>query len=171
MGSDTLSVRRLTTVAVDTSHPEIIYVGGANYKYRSDASLYRSCDGGKTFYVINANKTDSIVEGIEGGAEPLCIRVNPKDGCLWVAGNCLGFSKITPPYETKEEKACHNVKLVDYMNMTTYCYLVYDKRKVIYDKPKYDGYEFLGYETETGVLYDFPITEDIILYAKWKKKS
>lgn len=171
LGSDTLSVRRLTTVAVDTSHPEIIYVGGANYKYRSDASLYRSCDGGKTFYVINANKTDSIVEGIEGGAEPLCIRVNPKDGCLWVAGNCLGFSKITPPYETKEEKACHNVKLVDYMNMTTYCYLVYDKRKVIYDKPNYDGYEFLGYETETGVLYDFPITEDIILYAKWKKKS
>lgn len=33
------------------------------------------------------------------------------------------------------------------------------------------AYEFLGYETETGVLYDFPITEDIILYAKWKKKS
>lgn len=170
LGADTLSVRRLTTVAVDIAHPEIIYVGGANYKYRSDASLYRSCDGGKTFYIINANKNDTIVEGVEGGAEPLCIRVNPSDGSLWVAGNCLGFSKISPPYENDNNKLYHSVKLIDNMNMVTYCYYVYDKRRLIYNNPTRDGYEFLGYFSEDGVKFDSLVLNDITLYAKWQKK-
>lgn len=162
LGND-LSERRLLTVAVDPNHSEIIYVGGANYKYRSDASLFRSTDGGKTFSVINSNLTDSIVTGIEGGAEPLCIRVNPKDGSLWVGGNCLGFSKISPPYENDLDLKYHKVKLIDELNRKTYIYYVYDKRRFITPNLSLDGYVL---DTNWDHLI---IEEDTTLYIKWKK--
>ena len=78
--------------------------------------LFRSCDGGQTFYTIMANNSNSIVSGVQGGAEPLCIRVNKKTGDLWCAGNCLGFSKLSAPYETKQTEAKHKYKIANFFN-------------------------------------------------------
>ena len=93
--------RRLTTVAVDPNRPEVVYVGGAAYMYRSNATTFRSCDGGKTFFILNAESDRGITRGEQGGCEAVCLRVNPATGELWCASTCLGFAKLSPPYETE----------------------------------------------------------------------
>lgn len=93
--------RRIRCVAVDPNNPDIIYAGGGCYTYQGDSSLYRSCDGGKTWKVVSINGTNSIVstkDGDYGGVEPTCINVKPDTGELWSSGNCTGLSKLTPPY-------------------------------------------------------------------------
>ena len=94
--------RRIRCVAVDSNNPDIIYAGGGSYTYQGDSSLYRSCDGGKTWNVVSINGTNSIVStknGDYGGVEPTCINVKPDTGELWASGNCTGLSKLTPPYK------------------------------------------------------------------------
>lgn len=173
LGTDTYYSTRLTTVAVDPNNTDIIYVGGSNYKYRSDSSLFRSCDGGKTFYVINNNATNSIVKnGIQGGAEPLCIRVKPDTGDLWVAGNCLGFSKINAPYETNYSlsKSFHKVKIVDKVGNTGGYYYIFDKRKFV---AKSDNekliFEGLYKDRKFKKPFNGVIEKDMTLYVKWQK--
>jgi len=98
------SERRIRTVSVDPNNPEIVYAGGSCYTYRGDSSIYRSCDGGKTWDVVSINSTNSIVStkyGDYGGIEPGCINVKPDTGDLWSAGNCTGLSKLSPPYSLK----------------------------------------------------------------------
>lgn len=97
--------RRIRCVAVDPNNPDIIYAGGGSYTYQGDSSLYRSCDGGKTWKVVSINGTNSIVStknGDYGGVEPTCINVKPDTGELWASGNCTGLSKLTPPYTIKQ---------------------------------------------------------------------
>lgn len=97
--------RRIRCVAVDPNNPDIIYAGGGSYTYQGDSSLYRSCDGGKTWKVVSINGTNSIVStknGDYGGVEPTCINVKPDTGELWASGNCTGLSKLTPPYIIKQ---------------------------------------------------------------------
>ncbi len=94
--------RRIRCVAVDSNNPDIIYAGGGSYTYQGDSSLYRSCDGGKTWNVVSINGTNSIVStknGDYGGVEPTCINVKTDTGELWASGNCTGLSKLTPPYK------------------------------------------------------------------------
>jgi len=98
--------RRIRTVSVDPNNPDIIYVGGSCYTYRGDSSIYRSCDGGKTWKVVSINASNSIVStenGDYGGVEPVCINVKPDTGDLWSTGSCTGLSKLTPPYISKTE--------------------------------------------------------------------
>ena len=97
--------RRIRCVAVDPNNPNIVYAGGSSYTYQGDSSLYRSCDGGKTWKVVSINGTNSIVStknGDYGGVEPTCINVKPDTGELWASGNCTGLSKLTPPYIMKQ---------------------------------------------------------------------
>ena len=97
--------RRIRCVAVDPNNPDIIYAGGGSYTYQGDSSLYRSCDGGKTWRVVSINGTNSIVStdnGDYGGVEPTCINVKSDTGELWASGNCTGLSKLTPPYTIKQ---------------------------------------------------------------------
>lgn len=99
------SERRIRCVAVDPNNPDIIYAGGGSYTYQGDSSLYRSCDGGKTWKVVSINGTNSIVStknGDYGGVEPTSINVKPDTGELWASGNCTGLSKLTPPYIMKQ---------------------------------------------------------------------
>lgn len=82
--------RRIRCVAVDPNNQDIIYAGGGSYTYQGDSSLYRSCDGGKTWKVVSINGTNSIVStknGDYGGVEPTCINVKPDTGELWASGN------------------------------------------------------------------------------------
>ena len=100
--------RRIRCVAVDPNNPDIIYAGGGCYTYQGDSSLYRSCDGGKTWKVVSINGTNSIVStenGDYGGVEPTCINVKPDTGELWASGNCTGLSKLTPPYTIKQNNS------------------------------------------------------------------
>lgn len=100
--------RRIRCVAVDPNNPDIIYAGGGSYTYQGDSSLYRSCDGGKTWKVVSINGTNSIVStknGDYGGVEPTCINVKPDTGELWASGNCTGLSKLTPPYTIKQNNS------------------------------------------------------------------
>jgi len=166
---------RLTTVAVDPNHPEIVYVGGASYGYQSDCSLFRSCDGGETFYTINSNSTTSVVQyGEQGGFEPTCIRV-AKNGDLWVAGGCLGFSKINAPYETDETRAVKTQKLTLEFGYKTDVggYLVHAGRSFSADDPVREGYVFEGWyldKEQTARYGGEPVTQDLTLYAKWRKE-
>lgn len=103
--------RRIRCVAVDPNNPDIIYAGGGSYTYQGDSSLYRSCDGGKTWKVVSINGTNSIVStknGDYGGVEPTCINVKPDTGELWASGNCTGLSKLTPPYAIKQNSNENN---------------------------------------------------------------
>jgi len=165
--------RRLTTVAVDPNHPEIVYAGGASYLYQSDSSLFRSCDGGKTFYVLNSNSSTSVVKyGEQGGFEPTCIRVDSL-GNAWVASGCLGMSKITPPYETERTKSVptHSVILNSCCELDLGGFLVHDGRGIVIAAPERQGYVFEGWyeDKEYKKPYDkAPITSDIMLYAKWR---
>ena len=102
------SERRIRCVAVDPNNPDIIYAGGGSYTYQGDSSLYRSCDGGKTWKVVSINGTNSIVStknGDYGGVEPTSINVKPDTGELWASGNCTGLSKLTPPYIMKQNNS------------------------------------------------------------------
>lgn len=165
--------RRITTVAVDSNHPEIVYVGGASYGYQSDSGLFRSCDSGKTFYALTSNSTTSIVKfGEQGGFEPTCIRVD-SSGDAWVAGGCLGFSKINAPYETDETRksATHKVTLQYCCEMKSDGFLLYDGRIALADTPEREGFVFDGWflDAEYTKQYEYtPVTQDIVLYAKWR---
>ena len=103
--------KRIRCVAVDPNNPNIVYAGGSSYTYQGDSSLYRSCDGGKTWKVVSINGTNSIVStqnGDYGGVEPTCINVKPDTGELWASGNCTGLSKLTPPYIIKQNNNQEN---------------------------------------------------------------
>ncbi len=166
---------RLTTVAVDPNYPQIVYVGGASYGYQSDSGLFRSCDGGKTFYTLTSNSSTSVVKyGAQGGFEPTCIRVNAL-GDVWVAGGCLGFSKINAPYETEttRKKETHKVALKSDGGLKIAGLSVYDGRIPVIEDPVREGYIFEGWYLDgRNVRYDFaPVTEDLTLCAKWRKTS
>lgn len=167
--------RRITTVAVDPNHPEIVYVGGASYGYQSDSGLFRSCDGGKTFYALTSNSTTSVVRyGAQGGFEPTCVRVDA-NGTALVAGGCLGMSKIAPPYETDATRAVPTHKLTLELGYETDFggYLVHDGRVAAFADPTREGYVFEGWfvDNKYTVRYDLsPVTADVTLYAKWRRE-
>ena len=103
--------RRIRCVAIDSNNTDIIYAGGSSFTYQGDSSLYRSCDGGKTWKVVSINGTNSIIStsnGDYGGVEPTCINVKPDTGELWASGNCTGLSKLTPPYLSKQNNNGNN---------------------------------------------------------------
>jgi len=168
------SPRRITTVAVDPNYPEIVYAGGAAYNYQSDSGIFRSCDGGETFYTLTSNSTTSIVKhGEQGGFEPTCIRVTA-NGDVWVAGGCLGFSKINAPYETDKTRAVktHKVTLISGYDELFDGYYVHDGRIAVFDDPARDGYLFDGWYLDENFLQKYtytPIYSDLTLYAKWTK--
>ena len=97
--------RRIRTVAIDPNNTDIVYAGGSSFTYRGNSGTYRSCDGGKTWSVVNVNNTNSIVtmeKGDFGGNESTCINVKPDTGELWASSNCTGITKLTPPYIEKD---------------------------------------------------------------------
>ena len=85
--------------AVDPNCPQVVYVGGYKGGYISQNGAQRSTDGGKTFYTLTTNTTNSIVKtGIAGGIEPYDLIVHPVTGELWVPQNCNGWVKFPAPY-------------------------------------------------------------------------
>ena len=168
--------RRLLTIAVDPNNTDIIYVGGSAYPYRSNTTTFRSCDRGKTFYILNAESDNSITQGVQGGSEPVCLRVNEKTGDLWCAGGCLGFSKINAPYETERstQKPLFEIKLNlnggEYFTSKIYVYE--NRRLMLTDESVKQGFKFLGWFSDKDFKnkYQFNLVKsNIIIYAKWER--
>ena len=82
------------TVAVDPQDPKVVYCAGAKNLYKSDASVKRSIDAGKTWQIITPNnRTNNGIELGDGANEVFAIRVNPLTRELWAAGSCYGIWK------------------------------------------------------------------------------
>jgi hypothetical protein len=84
----------IQTVAVDPQDPKVVYCAGARNIYKSDASVKRSIDSGKTWQIItpNTRTTDGLILN-DGANEVFALRVNPLTRELWAAGSCYGIWK------------------------------------------------------------------------------
>jgi photosystem II stability/assembly factor-like uncharacterized protein len=99
--TDQYNSRTIQTVAVDPVNPAVVYTAGATNVYKSDASVKRSVDGGKTWQIITQNsRTNNGVEIGDGANEVFAIRVNPATRDLWAAGGCYGIWKEIPEDKT-----------------------------------------------------------------------
>ena len=100
--------KRFHLVSVDPRYPDVVYVGGngGGGNYIEENSVQRSCDGGKTFYVLSRNgQSNSIVNsGIAAGFVVRDLIIHPTNGYLWVNNGVRGWSKIAPPYKENEFK-------------------------------------------------------------------
>ena len=84
----------IQTVAVDPQDPKVVYCAGAKNIYKTDASVKRSMDAGKTWEIITPNnRTNQGVKKSDGANEVFAIRVNPLTRELWAAGGCYGIWK------------------------------------------------------------------------------
>ncbi len=87
----------VSTVTVDPNNPEIVYCAGPKNMYKTDASVKRSMDGGKTWDIITPNlRTNNGTESGDGANEVFALRVNPITRDLWCAGGCYGVWKEIP---------------------------------------------------------------------------
>ena len=78
----------VSTVAVDTAWPEVVYIGGAKNIYASSAAVCRSTDAGATWVNLTTGS---------GPHEVAWIRVHPVTREAWLNGQCFGNWKIAPP--------------------------------------------------------------------------
>ncbi len=84
----------IQTVATDPNEPKIVYCAGAKNVYKSDGSVRRSTDSGKTWQIITPNnRTNKGIEMVDGANEVFALRVNPLTRELWAAGSCYGIWK------------------------------------------------------------------------------
>lgn len=96
--------RTIRTVAVDPQDPKIVYTAGPKNVYKSDASVKRSLDAGKTWQIITPNlRTNNGKEIGDGANEVFALRVHPVTRELWAAGGCYGIWKMTSVNNTKIE--------------------------------------------------------------------
>jgi len=84
----------IQTVAADPQEPSVVYCAGAKNVYKSDASVRRSMDAGKSWEIITPNnRTNNGIETGDGANEVFAMRVNPLTRELWAAGSCYGIWK------------------------------------------------------------------------------
>lgn len=94
MPKDQYNTVAIQSVAVDPQDPSVVYCAGAKNIYKSDASVKRSTDAGKTWQNITpTNRTSQNVGLMDGANEVFAIRVNPATRQLWAAGSCYGIWK------------------------------------------------------------------------------
>lgn len=78
----------------------VVYVGGAGDYFPSDTALLRSIEGGKTWSVLttmnNSNYPSKATN--QGGYEVATVRVNLRDGRVWLACGCYGYETLNSPY-------------------------------------------------------------------------
>ncbi len=94
---DQYNHRSISTVATDPNNPEIVYTAGPMNVYKTDATVKRSVDGGKTWEVISPSVRHNAGSiSYDGANEVFAIRVNPSTRELWAAGGCYGVWKYVP---------------------------------------------------------------------------
>lgn len=87
---------RVSSVAVDPVHPEVVYAANHKDIYACNNSVVRSTDGGKTWR--NLAVTTPLTDTTSGGPhEVQWLRVHPGTRELWVAGQCYGMWALGAP--------------------------------------------------------------------------
>jgi photosystem II stability/assembly factor-like uncharacterized protein len=95
--SDQYNNRAISTVAVDPNNPDVVYAAGPMNVYKTDATVKRSTDGGKTWEILTSYfRNGEAVNNGEGANEVFALRVNPLTRELWAAGGCYGVWKFVP---------------------------------------------------------------------------
>lgn len=101
---DQYNNRTIRTVAVDPQDPKIVYTAGTKNVYKTDASVKRSFDAGRTWHIITPNlRTNNGKELGDGANEVFALRVHPVTRELWAAGGCYGMWKMISVNPAKVE--------------------------------------------------------------------
>lgn len=96
---DKSGTMRQKSVAVDPNAPSVVYIGGAGDYFSSDTALLRSIDSGENWSVLTTNNSQYPVKATnQGGYEVATVRVNPRNGRVWIACGCYGYETFNPPY-------------------------------------------------------------------------
>jgi hypothetical protein len=85
----------ITSVACDPSSPGTVFAAGSRNIYSTSAAVLRSVDGGTSWEIISRTPENPHF-GMDGGREPLCIRVHPATHELFVGTDGYGFWKFGP---------------------------------------------------------------------------
>ena len=111
LNCDIMKDKWRTSLAVDPRYPDIIYTGGVPNgthggfsTYDMTRSIFRSCDGGKTWQTISSADTrDSIVKTgpLVGNYYTWAMFVHPETGYVYAGMPNYGLYKFAPPYEVK----------------------------------------------------------------------
>lgn len=99
--------RRMLSVAVDPVEPNIVYLAGNRNAFASNASCFRSMDGGKTWQNLNLQEPLDG-EKLDGGRESQWVRVHAGTRQPWFATGCYGIWKYSAP-PSSEAKMVENV--------------------------------------------------------------
>lgn len=96
--ADQFGARGAVSVAVDPVNPDIVYACRPADVYLSDASAFRSEDGGESWHILTRNSRQSAVSsGPDGAREALWVRVHPATRHAYWGTSCFGFWRMAPP--------------------------------------------------------------------------
>ena len=93
----------VTNVCIDPNYPNIVYAGCSSTYYFDLNFIWRSVDSGKTWECLSRQVDDGYDGYKQGGAQPVCMRVNQKTGELFVFTGCRGIWKISGPVSIYEK--------------------------------------------------------------------
>ena len=85
-----------SSIAVDPSRPEIVYICGASNTEQNQYAVQRSLDGGQTWTNLTRTVGDGR-KGPDGGKEASTICVHPTTGEVFVGTCCRGMWKMPAP--------------------------------------------------------------------------
>jgi photosystem II stability/assembly factor-like uncharacterized protein len=88
---------RVRSVALDPKDPAIVYVATNRDAFATSAGALRSTDGGRTWQNLNRTEALGATPGLDGGREPIWVRVHPRTREAWFATGCYGVWRHTAP--------------------------------------------------------------------------
>ncbi|MEM6332866.1 MAG: hypothetical protein AAF823_05945 [Planctomycetota bacterium] len=97
LGTPPSSTGRHRVMGVDVDHrnQDIIYVGQHHNVHAADAGVLRSRDRGETWENLTVTQPlDGTI--VDGGREPMNLRVDPATGDVWVVTSCYGVWRYIP---------------------------------------------------------------------------
>lgn len=95
---DQTGARGAWSVAVDPVNPDVAYACRPANVYMSDASTFRTTDGGQTWHTLTRNlRQSAVTSGPDGAREAHWVRVHPRTRHAYFSTICFGLWKIAPP--------------------------------------------------------------------------
>ena len=172
---DNSGAMRQKTVAVDPNSTSVVYIGGAGDYFSSKTALLRSIDGGANWSVLTTGNDENYPAKAtnQGGYEVATVRVNPRDGRVWIACGCYGYETCDPPYAPLKPTAPEN-HTITYMYQDKQVHQAAvknnGKHNYVYEE---DGLSFVNWYKDEALTQEFPngssVYGSMTLYAKMEK--